>query len=158
MKKLLTIFAAAILIATTSCSSGDQQEEKFNAAETQSLIKSYDANGGSLTPEQYTTLIKNTRLLFADIKERMKALIDITDHDAFIKQYEALKADAAFMQEIAIREQAWRVLVLGQKNFTEDNLNQFGNMNDECMLIDYYDDCIRASLEQPTDTLTPTAE
>ena len=157
MKKLLSIFAAAILLVATACSSGDNQEEKFNAAETQALIKDYDANGGTLTPEQFSTLIKNTRLLFADIKDRMKELIDITDHDDFMQQYEALKADASFMQELSIREQAWRVLILGQKNFSEDNLTQFGNLPDECMLIDYYDDCIRARLIQPTDTTsTPT--
>lgn len=60
MKKLLSLFAIALLAVITSCSKGDKEEETFNTAEMQTLIKEYDANGGSLTPEQYSTLINSS--------------------------------------------------------------------------------------------------
>lgn len=145
MKKLLSLFAIALLAVVTSCSKGDKKET-FNTAEMQALIKEYDANGGSLTPEQYSTLITNTRMLFGDIKERMKTLLGITEPLRFTQEYQKLKQDKKFMEELVVREQVWRVLILGQKGFSEQNKAEFGNLPDDCMLIDYYDDCIRTRL------------
>lgn len=146
MKKLLSLFAIALLAVVTSCSKGDKEEETFNTAEMQTLIKEYDANGGSLTPEQYSTLINNTRMLFGDIKGRMKTLLGITEPLRFTQEYQKLKHDKKFMEELVVREQVWRVLILGQKGFSEQNKAEFSNLPDECMLIDYYDDCIRTRL------------
>ena len=76
MKKLISYLSMALLVVLASCSGGDKEEEKFNAVETQALITQYDANGGTLTSEEYSVLIKNTHLLFADIKQHMKELLD----------------------------------------------------------------------------------
>lgn len=153
MKKLISYLSMALLVVLTSCSGGDKEEEKFNAAETQALITQYDANGGTLTSEEYSVLIKNTHLLFADIKQQMKELLDITDHKEFMQKYELLKQDKQFIDEITIREQVWRVLILGQKGFSEENKIEFGNLPEECQLIDYYDDCIIARVDENTDSI-----
>ncbi|MDE6346128.1 MAG: hypothetical protein K2L55_05610 [Muribaculaceae bacterium] len=144
MKKLLSLLATVMLVAFVSCSKGEDDGEKFNAAETRALITEYDANGGKLTPEQYSTLIKNTRLLFSDIKVRMKELLGITEPLRFTQEYQRLKHDNDFMELLVVREQVWRVLVMGQRNFSEQNKAEFHDLPDECMLIDYYDDCIRS--------------
>jgi len=158
MKKLLSLFAIAILVAVASCSKGDGQEEMFNKAETEALIKEYDANGGTLTPEQYSVLIRNTRLLFSDIKNSMKALLAVSEPLRFAQEYQKLKNDDEFMEKLVIREQVWRVLVLGQKGFSAENKSEFGNLPDECMLIDYYDDCIRTRLtDAENDSVTRPA-
>lgn len=144
MKKLLSLLATVMLVAFVSCSKGEVDGEKFNTAETRALITEYDANGGKLTPEQYSTLIKNTRLLFSDIKVRMKELLGITEPLRFTQEYQRLKHDNDFMERLVVREQVWRVLVMGQRNFSEQNKAEFHDLPDECMLIDYYDDCIRS--------------
>lgn len=144
MKKLLSLLATVMLLAFVSCSKGEDEGEKFNATETRALITEYDGNGGTLSAEQYSTLIKNTRLLFSDIKGRMKELLGITEPLRFSQEYQKLKHDDSFMEKLVIREQVWRVLILGQKNFSEQNKVEFGDLPDECMLIDYYDDCIRS--------------
>ena len=153
MKKLISYLSMALLVVLTSCSGGDKEEEKFNAAETQALITQYDANGGTLTSEEYSVLIKNTHLLFADIKQQMKELLDIADQKEFMQKYELLKQDKQFIDEITIREQVWRVLILGQKGFSEENKIEFGNLPEECQLIDYYDDCIIARVDENTDSI-----
>lgn len=153
MKKLISYLSMALLVVLASCSGGDKEEEKFNAAETQALITQYDANGGTLTSEEYSVLIKNTHLLFADIKQQMKELLDIADQKEFIQKYELLKQDKQFIDEITIREQVWRVLILGQKGFSEENKIEFGNLPEECQLIDYYDDCIIARVDENTDSI-----
>lgn len=152
MKKLISYLSMALLVVLASCSGGDKEEEKFNAAETQALITQYDANGGTLTSEEYSVLIKNTHLLFADIKQQMKELLDIADQKEFIQKYELLKQDKQFIDEITIREQVWRVLILGQKGFSEENKIEFGNLPEECQLIDYYDDCIIARVDENSDS------
>ena len=153
MKKLISYLSMALLVVLASCSGGDKEQEKFNAAETQALITQYDANGGTLTSEEYSVLIKNTHLLFADIKQQMKELLDIADQKEFIQKYELLKQDKQFIDEITIREQVWRVLILGQKGFSEENKIEFGNLPEECQLIDYYDDCIIARVDENTDSI-----
>ena len=153
MKKLISYLSMALLVVLASCSGGDKEEEKFNAAETQALITQYDANGGTLTSEEYSVLIKNTHLLFADIKQQMKELLDIADQKEFLQKYELLKQDKQFIDEITIREQVWRVLILGQKGFSEENKIEFGNLPEECQLIDYYDDCIIARVDENTDII-----
>ena len=153
MKKLISYLSMALLVVLASCSGGDKEEEKFNAAETQALITQYDANGGTLTSEEYSVLIKNTHLLFADIKQQMKELLDIADQKEFMQKYELLKQDKQFIDEITIREQVWRVLILGQKGFSEENKIGFGNLPEECQLIDYYDDCIIARVDENTDSI-----
>lgn len=153
MKKLISYLSMALLVVLASCSGGDKEEEKFNAAETQALITQYDANGGTLTSEEYSVLIKNTHLLFADIKQQMKELLDIADQKEFMQKYELLKQDKQFIDEITIREQVWRVLILGQKGFSEENKIEFGNLPEECQLIDYYDDCIIARVDENTDSI-----
>lgn len=153
MKKLISYLSMALLVVLASCSGGDKEEEKFNAAETQALITQYDANGGTLTSEEYSVLIKNTHLLFADIKQQMKELLDIADQKEFMQRYELLKQDKQFIDEITIREQVWRVLILGQKGFSEENKIEFGNLPEECQLIDYYDDCIIARVDENTDSI-----
>lgn len=153
MKKLISYLSMALLVVLVSCSGGDKEEEKFNAAETQALITQYDANGGTLTSEEYSVLIKNTHLLFADIKQQMKELLDIADQKEFMQKYELLKQDKQFIDEITIREQVWRVLILGQKGFSEENKIEFGNLPEECQLIDYYDDCIIARVDENTDSI-----
>lgn len=153
MKKLISYLSMALFVVLASCSGGDKEEEKFNAAETQALITQYDANGGTLTSEEYSVLIKNTHLLFADIKQQMKELLDIADQKEFMQKYELLKQDKQFIDEITIREQVWRVLILGQKGFSEENKIEFGNLPEECQLIDYYDDCIIARVDENTDSI-----
>ena len=152
MKKLISYLSMALFVVLASCSGGDKEEEKFNAAETQALITQYDANGGTLTSEEYSVLIKNTHLLFADIKQQMKELLDIADKKQFLQKYESLKQDKQFIEELTIREQVWRVLILGQKGFSEENKIEFGNLPEECQLIDYYDDCIIARVDENTDS------
>lgn len=152
MKKLISYLSMALFVVLASCSGGDKEEEKFNAAETQALITQYDANGGTLTSEEYSVLIKNTHLLFADIKQQMKELLDIADKKQFMQKYESLKQDRQFIEELTIREQVWRVLILGQKGFSEENKIEFGNLPEECQLIDYYDDCIIARVDENTDS------
>lgn len=153
MKKLLSLFAIAILFAVTACSK-EEEKESFNAAETTALIKEYDAQGGKLSSEQYSVLIKNTRLLFSDIKGRMKTLLGITEPLKFAQEYQKLKNSNEFMEKLVIREQVWRVLILGQKGFSEQNKAEFGDLPDECMLIDYYDDCIRSRItDAQTDSI-----
>ncbi|MBR6746092.1 MAG: hypothetical protein IKL83_01810 [Muribaculaceae bacterium] len=152
MKKLISYLSMALFVVLASCSGGDKEEEKFNAAETQALITQYDANGGTLTSEEYSVLIKNTHLLFADIKQQMKELLDIADKKQFMQKYESLKQDKQFIEELTIREQVWRVLILGQKGFSEENKIEFGNLPEECQLIDYYDDCIIARVDENTDS------
>ena len=152
MKKLISYLSMALFVVLASCSGGDKEEEKFNAAETQALITQYDANGGTLTSEEYSVLIKNTHLLFADIKQQMKELLDIADKKQFMQNYESLKQDKQFIEELTIREQVWRVLILGQKGFSEENKIEFGNLPEECQLIDYYDDCIIARVDENTDS------
>lgn len=152
MKKLISYLSMALFVVLASCSGGDKEEEKFNAAETQALITQYDANGGMLTSEEYSVLIKNTHLLFADIKQQMKELLDIADKKQFLQKYESLKQDKQFIEELTIREQVWRVLILGQKGFSEENKIEFGNLPEECQLIDYYDDCIIARVDENTDS------
>lgn len=152
MKKLISYLSMALLVVLASCSGGDKEEEKFNAAETQALITQYDTNGGTLTAEEYSVLIKNTHLLFADIKQQMKELLDIADQKEFIQRYESLKQNKQFIEEITIREQVWRVLILGQKGFSEENKLEFGNLPEECQLIDYYDDCIIARVDENSDS------
>lgn len=153
MKQLFSLLTIALIIVLASCSGGDEQEEVFNFEETQSLIKQYDANGGELSAEQYSLLIKNTRLLFDDIKGRMKELLNITDHKQFLQEYQAFKQDSKFMKEISIRDQVWRVLVLGQKGFSEQNEMEFGILPEECKLIDYYNDCILMRLSESSDSI-----
>ena len=153
MKKLISYLSMALLVVLASCSGGDKEEEKFNAVETQALITQYDANGGTLTSEEYSVLIKNTHLLFADIKQHMKELLDIADQKEFMQKYELLKQDKQFIDEITIREQVWRVLILGQKGFSEENKIEFDNLPEECQLIDYYDDCIIARVDENTDSI-----
>ena len=153
MKKLISYLSMALLVVLASCSGGDKEEEKFNAAETQALITQYDANGGTLTSEEYSVLIKNTHLLFADIKQQMKELLDIADQKEFMQKYELLKQDKQFIDEITIREQVWRVLILGQKGFSDENKIEFGKLPEECQLIDYYDDCIIARVDENTDSI-----
>ncbi len=152
MKKLISYLSMALLVVLASCSGGDKEEEKFNAAKTQALITQYDTNGGTLTSEEYSVLIKNTHLLFADIKQQMKELLDIADQKEFMQKYESLKQDKQFIEEITIREQVWRVLILGQKGFSEENKLEFGNLPEECQLIDYYDDCIIARVDENSDS------
>lgn len=153
MKKLLSLFAIAILFAVTACSK-EEEKETFNTAETTALIKEYDAQGGKLSSEQYSVLIKNTRLLFSDIKGRMKTLLGITEPLKFAQEYQKLKNSNEFMEKLVIREQVWRVLILGQKGFSEQNKAEFGDLPDECMLIDYYDDCIRSRItDAQTDSI-----
>lgn len=154
MKKLISYLSMALLVVIASCSGGDKEEERFNAVETQALITQYDSNGGKLTSEQYSVLIKNTHLLFADIKQQMKELLDIADQKEFMQKYQSLKQDKQFIEEITIREQVWRVLILGQKGFSEDNKIQFGNLPEECQLIDYYDDCIIARIDENSSSST----
>lgn len=150
LSSILLILVASLLPLVTSCSSGDDGKEAFNKARTQELVKEYDANGGKLTPEQYSELIKNTRFLYADIKAQMKALLDITEPLKFSQEYQRLKNDNDFIERLTLREQVWRVLVLGQKDFSVDNRKEFGDLPDESTLIDYYDDCIRVRV---TDSL-----
>lgn len=156
MKKLLSAFTLLVLLIATSCgkNEGETKKETYNKAETEQLIAAYDNNSGTLTHEQYSRLIKNTSLIFAELKETMKDLLGITEPLRFTQEYQKLKADTAFMDKLVLREQAWRVLVLGQKGFSEDNLEEFGNLPQECMLIDYYDDCIRVRLTE-TDAELP---
>lgn len=153
MKRFFSYLTIALHVALASCSGENEQQEEFNVVEVQSLIKQYDANGGELTAEQYSVLIKNTRLLFDDIKGRMKDLLDIADYNRFMQEYQAFKQDKLFMEKIAIRDQVWRVLVLGQKGFSEENEMEFGNLPEECQLIDYYDDCIIMRLSEVTDSI-----
>lgn len=154
MKKLISYLSMALLVVIASCSGGDKEEERFNAVETQALITQYDSNGGKLTSEQYSVLIKNTHLLFADIKQQMKELLDIADQKEFMQKYQSLKQDKRFIEEITIREQVWRVLILGQKGFSEENKIEFGNLPEECQLIDYYDDCIIARIDENSSSST----
>lgn len=154
MKKLISYLSMALLVVLASCSDGDKEEERFNAVETQALITQYDSNGGKLTSEQYSVLIKNTHLLFADIKQQMKELLDIADQKEFMQKYQSLKQDKQFIEEITIREQVWRVLILGQKGFSEENKIEFGNLPEECQLIDYYDDCIIARIDENSSSST----
>ena len=146
MKKLLALFTALSLMTFGSCSGNDGEEEKFNKTETCALISEYDANGGTLTPGQYSILIKNTRMLFSDIKSCMKELMEISEPLRFAQEYQKLRHDSEFIDRLVIREQVWRVLILGQKGFSEENKAEFSDLPDECMLIDYYDDCIRTRI------------
>lgn len=148
MKKLLALILSTALIVITSCSGGDEEKATFNKARATELITAYDSNGGSLAPEQYSELITNTRLLFDEIKGQMKALIDITEPLRFTQEYQKLKHNEDFMDKLVMREKVWRVLVLGQKGFSVGNKTEFGNLPDECMIIDYYDDCIRARVTE----------
>lgn len=144
MRKLLFLPLFILILTAGACSKDEGEKPKYNKAETVALIEEYDANGGQLKPEQYTVLIKNARLLFDDIKGTMKGLLDIQDNQSFIDKYHELCANEEFMDKIAVRERLWRVLVLGQKGFSKDNMKEFGNLPDESTLIDYYDDCISA--------------
>lgn len=148
MKKLLAFLLSTALIVITSCSGGDDEKATFNKTRATELITAYDSNGGSLAPEQYSELITNTRLLFDEIKGQMKALIDITEPLRFTQEYQKLKHNEDFMDKLVMREKVWRVLVLGQKGFSDGNRTEFGNLPDECMIIDYYDDCIRARVTE----------
>lgn len=142
-RPISALIALVLFISVASCSGSKDNEAKFDKALTQQLIKEYDANGGKLSPEQYSELIKNTRILFSCIKEEMKDLMDISEPLKFTQEYQRLKNDNDFIERLTLREQAWRVLVLGQKDFSVDNRKEFGNLPDECTIIDYYDDCIR---------------
>lgn len=142
-RPISALIALVLFISVASCSGSKDNEAKFDKALTQQLIKEYDANGGKLSPEQYSELIKNTRILFSGIKEEMKDLMDISEPLKFTQEYQRLKNDNDFIERLTLREQAWRVLVLGQKDFSVDNRKEFGNLPDECTIIDYYDDCIR---------------
>lgn len=143
MRNLLSIPVIIMLLVFTACSGDDDKKPAYNKTETMALINEYDASGGKLQPVQYSMLIKNTRLLFADIKETMKALLSVSEPLRFAQEYQKLKNNDEFIDKLAVREKAWRVLVLGQKGFSKENMTEFGNLPDECMLIDYYDDCIR---------------
>lgn len=149
MKKLLELLTlTALIVITSSCSGGGKEKETFNKERVTELISVYDSNGGSLTSGQFSELIKNTRLLFTDIKGQMKALIDITEPLRFTQEYQKLKHSEDFMDKLVMREKVWRVLVLGQKGFSDENRAEFSDLPDECMIIDYYDDCIRARVTE----------
>ncbi|MBD5229453.1 MAG: hypothetical protein HDS69_05385 [Bacteroidales bacterium] len=143
---LFPLLTIAILLFAASCSKSEDEEVKFDKARTQQLIKEYDSNGGKLSPEQYDELITNTTLLYADIKQQMKDLLSITEPLKFAQEYQRLKNDNDFMERITIREQVWRVLVLGQKDFSAENIEAFNELPKESSLIDYYDDQIRTRL------------
>lgn len=152
MKKLSFILTLLIMLAASSCGSGDK-DELFNADITRNLIKKYDDGGGKLTPEEYSALISQTHLLYADIKDNMKKLLDISEPLRFNQEYQRLKSDKTFIDKITIGEQVWRVLVLGQKGFSPENQREFGDLPDQRMLIDYYDDTIRTRLTAPADSI-----
>lgn len=144
MKKTFSIVTLLLVIMfTASCGSNEEEKPRYNKTETRQLIKTYDTNGGKLSHGQYSTLIKNTRLLFTELKETMKTLMMISEPLRFTQEYQKLKNDDDFYDKLIDREQVWRVLVLGQKDFSAKNKEEFGNLPDESMLIDYYDECIR---------------
>lgn len=137
-----------LLLLTTSCSKSEEEKPRYNKTETRELINTYDANKGKLTPEQYSRLIANTRLLFAELKQTLKLLSEIAEPLRFTQEYEKLKNDKEFFDKLTDREQAWRVLVLGQKDFSAQNRTEFSDLPRESWLIDYYDDVIRLRITQ----------
>lgn len=149
MKKTFSIFTLLLVIMfIASCSSNEEEKPRYNKKETRELIKAYDDNGGKLSHQQYSSLIKNTRLLFAELKETMKALMKISEPLLFTQEYQKLKNDDDFYDKLIDREQAWRVLVLGQKDFSPENAEEFRDLPDESRRVDYYDECIRLRITQ----------
>lgn len=149
MKKTFSIFTLLLVIMfAVSCSSNEEDKPRYNKKETRELIKTYDNNGGKLSHGQYSNLIKNTRLLFTELKETMKTLMMISEPLRFTQEYQKLKNDEDFYDKLIDREQAWRVLVLGQKDFSPENAEEFRDLPDENRRVDYYDECIRLRITQ----------
>ena len=123
IKRLLTIGLASIFALGTVCLSACQAME-------------------DIIPETYGEWDDGERFAFFSM-----AVVE------FMQKYELLKQDKQFIDEITIREQVWRVLILGQKGFSEENKIEFDNLPEECQLIDYYDDCIIARVDENTDSI-----
>ncbi len=91
-------------------------------------------------------MIEQERLAFDSRESQMKQLLDIADKQKFAEQYQQLRNDKEFMTMTSISERMWRILVLNQGGFSEENSENFAQLFNQHKIIDLLDDDILSRL------------
>lgn len=136
MKHLFYCLICLALLPLTACSGEDYDPETVEA-----LITRYDA-GEKLSYADYTVMIAQQRLALESIREKYLEILADDDPTEARQQYAALASDTAFSRMAAQSERMRRILILSQKDYSEENRLQFEEVWHLGSAVDQLDDDI----------------
>lgn len=136
MKQLFYCLICLALLPLTSCG-GD----KYEPETVEALITRYDA-GEKLSYADYTVMIAQQRIALESIREKYNKILGSGDPTEARQQYAALASDTAFSRMAAQSERMRRILMLSQKDYSEENRLQFEEVWHLGSAVDQLDDDI----------------
>ncbi len=136
MKHLFYCLICLALLPLTACGGEDYDPETVEA-----LITRYDA-GEKLSYADYTVMIAQQRLALESIREKYLEILADDDPAEARQQYAALASDTAFSRMAAQSERMRRILILSQKDYSEENRLQFEEVWHLGSAVDQLDDDI----------------
>jgi hypothetical protein len=138
----LSKIGAIALCTLALCSCGSSGFE----AETATALCDKSDSSQQLSYDDFAQMIEQERLAFDSRESQMKQLLDIADKQKFAEQYQQLRNDKEFMTMTSISERMWRILVLNQGGFSEENSENFAQLFNQHKIIDLLDDDILSRL------------
>lgn len=136
MKHLFYCLICLALLPLTACGGEDYDPETVEA-----LITRYDA-GEKLSYADYTVMIAQQRLALESIREKYREILADDDPAEARQQYAALASDTDFSHMAAQSERMRRILILSQKDYSEENRLQFEEVWHLGSAVDQLDDDI----------------
>lgn len=136
MKHLFYCLICLAMLPLTSCGG-----EEYDHETVEVLITRYDA-GEKLSYADYTVMIAQQRLALEYIREKYSEILADDDPAEARQQYAALTSDTAFSRMAAQSERMRRILILSQKDYSEENRLQFEEVWHLGSAVDQLDDDI----------------
>ena len=126
-------------LAFCSCSDKGYDAEKTDAL-CQKILH------GQASSSDYSDLIEMENLAFENRQATMENMLEIQEPLKFNQEFQKNKADTAFIEMVDLSESAWRVLVLSQRDFNDDNYQRFEQLRDLRKIVDMLEDDIARRL------------
>lgn len=136
MRHLFYCLICLALLPLTSCGGDEYDPETVEV-----LITRYNA-GEKLSYADYTVMIAQQRMALESIREKYSDILGSGDPTEARQQYAALASDTVFSRMVAQSERMRRILILSQKDYSEENRLQFEEVWHLGSAVDQLDDDI----------------